>query len=320
MVDIKTVEHNKISAIVPTIGRLSSLQELFDSIVKQTHCVHEVIVADGSASPKIENFVIEFSNKYPQICFSYLSVQPPNAVYQRQKAIEVANGDLLLLVDDDIVLEVDCLKNMQNTMNDSSGVVAVCAMLQGGWSKPTRLWSWYLKYVTKLQPGEWQGRVVGPLLRFGYNPSPIVDQEMQWLGTGNSLIKRSAFEAAGGFSEFFLHRCTMNEDVDLGIKLSQHGKLLLSAKAYMIHHHAPSGRVTAMLAAEDDLYNRFLVFKNTLRYSTTKAWQLVFTFLFIESISDFYFAAKSFSWKHFLAKAFGRVRATFRIIKLAISL
>ena len=40
---------------------------------------------------------------------------------------------------------------------------------------------------------------------------------MEWLGSGNSLIRRDAHDRAGGFSNFFLHRTTVNEDVDLGI-------------------------------------------------------------------------------------------------------
>lgn len=319
MIEIQIVDHYKISAIVPTIGRLSSLQELFDSIVKQTYYVHEVIVADGSGSSEIEKFVIEFDSNHSRTNFLYISTQPPNAVYQRQKAIEISNGELLLLLDDDIVLEPDCLLHMQHTINSSSQIVAVCAMLQGGWSEPTRLWSWYLKYITKLQPNEWQGRVVGPLLRFGYNPAPVADKEIQWLGTGNSLIRRTAFVAAGGFSDFFLHRCTMNEDVDLGIKLSQQGTIMLCSKAYVTHNHAPTGRMATHIVAEDDLFNRFLIFERTLHYSRIKALQLLFAFLFVESISDFYFATKNFHWRVFFSKAYGRARSIWHIFKVVTS-
>ena len=74
---------------------------------------------------------------------------------------------------------------------------------------------------------------------------------MQWLSTNNSMIRRCVYHEAGGFSNFFLHRCTINEDIDLGLKISKFGQIVFCPDARMGHFHDPVGRVSAKIAAED---------------------------------------------------------------------
>src|SRR5438128_12485449 len=98
---------------------------------------------------------------------------------------------------------------------------------------------------------------------------------MEWLGTGNRIIRRSSYEQVGGLSSFFLHRCTTNEDVDLGVRLSRIGKILFCPDARMAHEHAPTGRVSVMAAAEDDLYNRYFILRRTFKQSRIQAYSSV---------------------------------------------
>src|SRR5262249_43140927 len=158
----------------------------------------------------------------------HLVIQPPNAVRQRQAAISNSSSEYLLLLDDDVVLDTECVDEMMRVMSSATDVVAVMADLSNqSWPSPTALWYCYLRYWCGMAEGGWQGRVIGPLLRFGYTPTPANPVAMEWLGTGNSLARRAAYDQVGGFSDFFLHRCTMNEDVDLGLKLGRVGRMLL---------------------------------------------------------------------------------------------
>jgi GT2 family glycosyltransferase len=175
------------------------------------------------------------------------------------------------------------------------------------------MWQWYLLYVLGLRKEEWQGRVVGPLLRFGYNPVPAGPAPMEWLGTCNSLVRYSAYQQAGGFSKFFLHRCTINEDVDLGLKLSRIGRILFCPAARMSHQHAPEGRVTPMLAAEDDLFNRFFILRQTLGMSALRAFLLVTLYFGIETTSSFLGCVRRLNFRNFFPRLGGHLRALGRI-------
>lgn len=277
----------QISVIVPTIGRPESLTNLLCSLAAQTTPVHEAIVADGSGTEDIKTVCEDPRWLQSGLNVRWIQVVPPNAVRQREAAINVSTGEFLLLLDDDVVLESHCIQHMLRVLRANPDVVGVSADFNNEpWSQPTRFWSVYLRYVIGLSAGAWQGKVVGPLLRFGYNPTPDTPQPMEWLGTCNSMVRRQAYDQAGGFSDFFLHRCTMNEDVDLGIKLSRVGRLLFCPAARLAHYHAPAGRVSVAEAAEDDLFNRFMVLHRTMRHPKWKSLRLIISYFVIESLSN----------------------------------
>lgn len=304
-----------ISAIVPTIGRPDSLKRMLRSLCAQTCKVDEVIVADGSSDDETRRVVDDPHWRESGLVLRHVTVHPPNTVRQREIAIRASRGEMLLMLDDDVVLEPVCAERMLALLQSHPEVVGVTADFNNqAWSQPTRLWLWYLRYILRLPPGAWQGRVIGPLLRFGYNPVPASPQAMEWLGSGNSMVRRSAYERAGGFSDFFLHRCTINEDVDFGIKLARVGRILFCPDARMAHHHAPKGRVSATVAAEDDLFNRFFVLRRTLGLSVWRAFGLIGLFFVIESATGFLGCVQRFNFGGFFERLSGRVRALIRIL------
>jgi GT2 family glycosyltransferase len=306
-----------VSVIVPTIGRPQSLRRLLDSLCLQTTKVHEVIVADGSTADETAGVVADACWQQAKLTAKRVAVHPPNAVRQRQAAIAAATGGLMLLLDDDVELEPDCVEQMLETMRSSGNVVGVFGDFHNqSWPMPTRVWRFYLRYVLGMQEGAWQGRVVGPLLRFCYHPVPAEPRPLEWIGSGNSLIRRDALEQAGGFSHFFLHRCTMNEDVDLGLKLAKLGRILFCPAARMAHHQAPGGRVRPALVAEDDLYNRFLVLHCTVGKSKIRAFGLTVLFFSVETLSAVYWSTRRLKMKLLLVPLLGRTRALFRIVPM----
>jgi GT2 family glycosyltransferase len=304
-----------ISAIVPTIGRAESLHALLESLAIQTHPIDEVIVADASSDFETARVVADPQWFRKGLVVKHIAVHPPNAVRQRMAAIEIARGENLLVLDDDVVLEPDCVRHLHALLNENDDVVAVSADFNNQtWPAPTRLWQLYLRHVLKLDSHAWQGRVVGPLLRFGFNPVPDGPTPIEWLGSGNSLVRRSAFLSVGGFSDFFLHRCTINEDVDLGLKLRRTGRLMFCPAARMAHHHASGGRVSNFLAAEDDLFNRFFILRRTLGYSLLRSFGLVLLYFSVETASQFLGCLRRLNFGGFLAAFTGRIRAFGRIL------
>ena len=304
-----------VSVIIPTIGRPASLARLLESLSNQTAVVQEVIVADASGTEETDAVTSDSRWQAAGLRVRRIVASPPNAVRQRQAAIAASMGNFLLMLDDDVVLEPACVQQMLTLFKGNPEVVGVTADFNNQtWSQPTPCWYFYLRHVLRLPVGAWQGKVIGPLLRFGYNPVPACPQPMQWLGSGNSLVRRSAYFSAGGFSDFFLDRCTLNEDVDLGIKLARVGAILFCPAARMAHHHAPRGRVSMAVAAEDDLYNRFLVLRRTCGKSVARALGLVGVFMFIETTSHFLGCVKRVSFIGFFPRLYGRLRGAARIL------
>lgn len=278
----------RVSVIVPTIGRADSLRRMLDSLARQTVGVHEVVIADGSATGETAAVVASPEWQRLGIRLQRVAVQPPHAVRQREAAIAQSSGELLLFLDDDVVLEAECVAHLLAAMHDDETVVGVVSDFNNQtWPEPTRAWRAFMRHVLGMPEGAWQGRVVGPLLRFGYTIRPNTTMPMDWLTTANTLVRRAAYESVGGFSDFFLHRSTMNEDVDLGLKLSRVGRIVFNPSARLGHFHAPGGRVSPRQAAEDDLYNRFMVLRFTRNHSALAAFGLVLLFFAVETASNF---------------------------------
>jgi GT2 family glycosyltransferase len=312
LLDLRTL---RVSAIVPTIGRADSLRALLDSLAVQTRRVDEVVVADASKDPETAKVASDPIWLEAGLVVKHIAIQQPNAVRQRMAAIDAAKGDRLLFLDDDVVLESECVHQMLELLDTKADVVAVTAGFSNEVSAhPVRLWQLYLRYGLRLAAGSWQGRVVGPVLRFGYNPAPSDPVPIEWLGTANSLVRRSAFLSAGGFSDFFLHPCTMNEDVDLGLKLRRVGTIMFCPAARMAHHHAPGGRVSSLIAAEDDLFNRFFILRRTLGHGWLRSFGLVVLYFSVETASHFLGCVKRLNFNGFFAPLSGRIRAFGRIL------
>jgi GT2 family glycosyltransferase len=308
-----------ISVIVPTIGRPDSLTRLLQSLSMQSCPVHEVIVADGSDDDATAAQVNDPRWSSAGLNVRLVAVRPPHAVKQRTAAIAASTGELLLLLDDDVELEPRCVEHLVACLAQPGVVAATADFNNQSWPVPTSAWRFYLRHTHGMLNGAWQGRVVGPLLRFGFSPVPAEAQPMEWLATCNTLLRRTAYDAAGGFSEFFLHRSTINEDVDLGLKVARFGTIMFCPPARMAHYHAPGGRVSADVAAEDDLYNRFLILSRTQGAGFVRAFGLVLLYAGVETVSNLLGGLRRGSWPGLWARTRGRLRATVRIVGLAFA-
>ncbi|MEX2273795.1 MAG: glycosyltransferase [Vicinamibacterales bacterium] len=311
--DAARVIPDTISAIVPTIGRADALAALLEALASQTRRPDEVIIADGSDGTEVRAVAANGQWRRRGLPVRYLHVHPPNAVRQRQAAIEAATGSLLLLLDDDVVPESNCVAALADCLRSHMAVGVSADFSNQQWPPPTTLWRWYLRWVHRITGSMWQGRVIGPLLRFGYHPMPVDPSPMEWLGSGNSLVRRDAYDRAGGFSDFFLHRSTLNEDVDLGLKLGRQGRLLLCPAARMAHTHAPGGRASVRVLAEDDLYNRYVILRRTMRHSRFRALTQITIYFVVETLSGLAASARHLRSTGFGDRLVGRVRALMRI-------
>jgi GT2 family glycosyltransferase len=312
---VVSLSHSSISAIVPTIGRPESLRRLLESLEFQTQRINEVIIADGSDSSETASVVSDPRWQRVGLNLTRICVHPPNAVDQRKAAIKLATGDFLLFLDDDVVLERDCVERMFELLEANPDVVGATAHFSNQqWPKPTKLWHLYL-FLSRVRNGGWQGRVLGPLLRFGYNPVPEEAASTEWLGTGNSLVRHLAYDQSGGFSDFFLYRSTINEDIDLSLKLTKIGRLLFCPSARMAHHRASEGRVSRAVAAEDDLFNRFCILRWTVGKGLVLSLFFVTLYLGVETVSHLALAIRRWSFGDSLEPVRGYLRAVRRIMR-----
>ena len=103
-----------ISIIIPTKNEEDVLEECLRSIFSQSVNPVEVIIVDGSSTDNTLNIAKKFDVKIlKEEGFS----SPANA---RNLGAENAKGDILLIMDADIVLHKDCLKHALEIFNDKN--------------------------------------------------------------------------------------------------------------------------------------------------------------------------------------------------------
>ena len=109
MSDRKYYSSSDVTVLVPTLNRPAKLACLFDSLAGQTERVGRVILVDGAESAQA--VAANFCDRIP---VEYFRCVPPSQIRQRNHGLQqLRESDrLVLLLDDDMVLEPDAVKEM----------------------------------------------------------------------------------------------------------------------------------------------------------------------------------------------------------------
>lgn len=215
----------QISVIVPTADRADAIQRLLGGLARQTLPAEqfEVIVVDDGSQPPVAPLVARFADRLRLQCLWQPRGGPAKA---RNRAIALARGELLLILNDDASVPPDLIARHAAAHASASeprawlggfDLAPDCltpvgrALLQNGMPFPFH-----------------QIRPVGP------NPG-------RFFWTCNLSVRRDLVVAAGGFDESFRHPAC--EDVELGWRLEKRGVAVhWLPDAPCLHHHVLTAR------------------------------------------------------------------------------
>ncbi len=99
-----------ISVIIPTYGREEPLRDTLEDVLKQNYPAFEILVVDQTPThkPEIQTYLEQLAKQRKIRWFRVNWASLPGA---RNYGIRRALGDILLFIDDDIQMPVECLKN-----------------------------------------------------------------------------------------------------------------------------------------------------------------------------------------------------------------
>ena len=197
-----------VSFIIPALdeehrigGCLKSIQQLeLPAGVRGT----EIIVVDNRSTDQTAEISRQHGAKVQQ-------VPPGHPSRARNAGVLHATGEWLAFVDADCELATNWLAVCGSHLSRDEQVVAAAGTMRG--PAPDATWverAWY---------------------ELAHNSGATEVKPVRWLPTFNLLVRRSSFEAAGGFDES-LSTC---EDCDLGYRLAKLGKLLVDSRTQVVH-------------------------------------------------------------------------------------
>lgn len=213
-----------VSIIVPTYNRLRQLQQVLAGLAAQTHPRADfevVIVSDGST---------DGTNAFLQTEATCLPIRPvvqPNsgAAAARNLGIQMAQGELVLFLDDDVVPAPQLVTEHVSTHQRQPGNLVVLGPMLTPADfalKPWVHWEQAMLYkqYADIAAGRWE-----PTARQFY--------------TGNASVARQHLLAVGGFNPTFRRA----EDVELAYRLAGRGlAFVFNAQAIGYHYAERSFR------------------------------------------------------------------------------
>ncbi len=222
----------KLCLIIPTKDRPNELERLLNSMVSQDIVPEQIIIVDGS-DPGVKWLTDKFTN----LPIDYLQVLPPGLTRQRNAGLKKVRDDIDLIgfLDDDIVLQDNCLKNMLDFWYKAGDDVAGAGF--NIIDHPPEGKPKWLEFIFKLYLKD---KPAGTLLKVGRNmPYCPAEQteETQWLCGGATVWRKKTYDTFD-YDEWFAGYGIV-EDIDFSYRVSKTNRLFVVAEAQVRHIETP---------------------------------------------------------------------------------
>ncbi len=228
-----------ISVIVPTHDRPVELAATVDALLRQTHLPSELIIVndgtselDPSLARKVRSAGVKFLDHHRDV---------PSSAGSRNCGLELASGDVAVLLDDDVEAPPDFLFHLKALYEaDRQGLVAG---IGGRYVEPQpprwtqRVWE---ILAAALAENRWAPRV--SLARYVRLPAPLASRlRPAWRLVGGVMSLRRRVYAAQRFTEAFAGY-GLAEDTELSFRLGATEAIFLAPELTVLHRKAATGR------------------------------------------------------------------------------
>ncbi|MCP4376567.1 MAG: glycosyltransferase family 2 protein [bacterium] len=232
-----------VSVIIPTHDRPESLTRTVSALLEQTRLPDEIVIVNDWTEEIPAGLGESITSA--GIAFEYceLRTDRPSASASRNRGMDLASGQILVMIDDDMVPDADCLGDLI-ALYDRAADGHVAAIGARPIEPPPRnrfgRWLWGFLAVVfgqiRWAPRRCAARYV-PLsryLRAELTPGRTI--------SGGLMSVRREFAENCRFDEEFFCGYVLGEDRDLGFRFAQTRPVFLAKNLTVLHDPAPGGR------------------------------------------------------------------------------
>lgn len=249
-----------ISALVATRNRSAPLSRMLHSLAQQSVQPIEMIVVDGSTNDETQQLC---QSSIPGVATKiiYHRAIEVGAATQRNQAMAYASQDTIWVLDDDIIVEPDCLARLWAALQSDPRLGGVNAMITNQrYLPPGRVSRLLFPFLNGRTEASYAGKCIGPAL----NLLPEDDADLpevvpvEWLNTTCTLYRREALPQPL-FPPIFTGYSLM-EDVTLSLVVGKMWKLANARTARIFHDSQPGDHKSNVATlAKMELVNRHYV-------------------------------------------------------------
>jgi glycosyltransferase involved in cell wall biosynthesis len=248
-----------VSVIIPTKNRAADLEVVIEDLLQQSRLPMELIVVDQSIQRS-------YGKPIP-IALRYIHhPELSGAATARNAGMDVANGDILLFLDDDVILEKSFIEQIVAAFRP--GVTGVSGIITN-YKRPAlarRLWEGMFvrtPFLDERQQIYWKAEKL-------LDEGPIRIRKM----TGALMSFRAEAVRTLRFDSN-LTGGSPGEDIDLCASLPEGSILVMTPRARLVHKRSPAGREQVYwlaLHAQVSSYLRERHWKHGFRNNAAYAW------------------------------------------------
>ena len=305
-----------VTLAVCTLSRPASLLRLLESVERQTLRPEQIVVVDASSDDATERSVQDFlasAAGYPETTYVRVTEEAVGLTRQRNRAVRLAQFDLIAFFDDDIELLPGCLCELARVHRESpEPICGVAAVLENGLSSPTPLWRLRraLGVVPTLEPGRYCRSGMSTPWSFLDGRRELVQGD--WL-PGGATMWRTEVARALRFDESF-RGYAQGEDLEFSLRAAHRGRLLVATNARCLHIHEAAGRPDHYRLGYMAIRNRWEIHSRSLSPRTggdialfAYAWALDTVLLLRHLVSPG-------NWAPTIRQIAGRLRAGYELL------
>ncbi len=228
---------NKLSTsvIIATRNRCEPLRDTLATLREQSILPSEVLVVDSSDTTETQELI---ESLCPEASFPlrYVPSDIRSAARQRNLGAELAAGDLLVFMDDDVLLTPEFMEELVRPFyEDRDGRLAGVSgtIVNQTYSQPKGLNRLLLACCLGNFDSCWAGRLLGPAVNFLPEDKADVVQPVDWLFSGGTAYRKDVF-ARFRFGDQF-SGYSFSEDVHLSSRIAREYRLCNTTRARFEH-------------------------------------------------------------------------------------
>lgn len=253
-----------VSAILPTRNRANLLKRFLKSLNEQTVWPAEIVICDASDDETTASVVQSAQSEWSDasVNWVYQKAERRGLAPQRNQAVAASTQTYVWFLDDDVILEPECLTHLHQVMASDDCIGGITAtIINQGYTPPGRFTQLMMRWFEDgLTRRTYAGACVGPGYTFMPDTTPDIAavERVEWLIGCCSMYRKTALPIPAVPAHFV--GGAIGEDLAASLFVGRSHRLLHVRDARCVHDSQSGDHKRSNLAlAEQGLRNRYYI-------------------------------------------------------------